>query len=720
MENQKYNEQLLSGVINGDFDKIVDALENGADIHQKTTKGNNLLYVAATRGQEDVFNEILDVEVKGKKIDLNTQNNMGATTLFELIREDGFTSYVSKLLEFGANPNIVANDGISPLILACSDKKIDEVELLIKAGADINYKVPGTLTNPFLMAASQSSLTICELLRNAGADVNACDAFGKNALLTAIYKSEQFMKKREKAEHKSLLDYLVNVGIDINYVAPSGMSALWAASLQRNPELVNQLLDKGANANVWHEIGLEGQMSALHLWMNTSEEEIIRKLVDNGAKLGEADSNGNTPDALGFANPSLTDLMLDLNADVNAVYHYPKQSKTDANVAIPALSIIIRGGNNKVDIVKEMISRGAKTTYFGTDLESQEPLMAAISSSAYDIVDEIIGAGSVNVNNLYNLNPNSPAMSPLSVLAGGALNSKISSHIAKKNQLQAILKGKEINDQNNVKSDLIDDEGINQIKEELDSILKLEDNIQKQRGKIFDSLFKAGANPNLLDERGRTSLFFANDEFSAIKLLENGADANIKDLDGNNVFIYAIQHNKIPLFNALKEYCKPDLSDIFYQLSFTNIDSSFSQQLLESGVLSLVSPPEEFYKDKEFILSTDNINYQDEDGNSPLLVACANNTPFLVSLYRRLGADINLPNNLGETPLMHAVASSNPDLVDFLVEKGALVDVKTLDNKSVLDFALETENLEIIEKVKIKLGLLNSEGSLSGYKKFKP
>lgn len=720
MNTINYNELLLNGVINGDFDKISEALENGADIHQKTTKGNNLLYVAATKGQEEVFNELIDVEVSGKKIDLDTQNNMGYTTLMELIREDGFTSFVKTLLENKANPNIVANDGISPLIFACSDKKLEEVELLLSNGANPNYCVPNTNTTPFLMAASQSSLTICDLLVKNGADVNAVDAFGKNALLTAIYKSEQFMKKREKIEHKELIDYLCNVGIDLNYVAPSGMTALWAASLNRDSALVNSLLDKGANPDVSHEIGLEGKMSALHLWMNTPEVELIKRLISSGAKLGVKDSNGNTPDAIGFANPSLVDLMLELNADVNSVYHLPRQSGVESQKAIPVFSLIIRGGNNKKDVVAEMINRGVNVTYKSTELEDQEPLMCAITSSAYDIVQQLVDTGKVDVNYHYKLNPNTPSISPLSLLVGGVLSKKITSQIDKKTQIEAILKGKEINDQNNVKSDLIDDDGINQLKDELLSINSLEDNIKNQRKVIFDKLVNAGSNFNLQDEEGRTSLFLASDTFNANLLINAGADIFIKDNEGNNPFVYAVQNCKTGLIEALSEKYIGKNEDLFYQLAFTNVESSYSQQLLESGIISYLKPAEEFFKDKETRLSIENINYQDEDGNTPILVACANDLPFLASLYYRLGGDINIANLNNETPIMHAIASNNPVLVDFLIEKGANLDFVTNEGKSVLDFATETENKEIIEKVKIGLGLLNIEGSLSGVKKIKP
>ena len=214
------------------------------------------MYVAASRQREDMFDWLLDVEQGGKKIDLDFRNNMGATTLMELIREDGMIKYVTKILQAGANPNIPTNDGMSPLIQACADKKIPEVQALLDAKVDVNYVIPDTKTTAFLMSASQSSMVICEMLKENNADVNAVDAFGKNALITAIFKSEAFMKKKEKIEHQALCMFLIDIGIDVNYEAKSGMTALWAASVNRNKEVTERILEKGVNADIWHEIGL--------------------------------------------------------------------------------------------------------------------------------------------------------------------------------------------------------------------------------------------------------------------------------------------------------------------------------------------------------------------------------------------------------------------------------------------------------------------------------
>lgn len=716
-QNKNYDDLLMTSVIRGDFVGIDEALSNGANLFQKTTKGNSLLYVAASRNRFDVFNELLDVTVSEKKIDINEQNFKGETLLMQLVIEDGYEDYIKILLDKGANPNISNNEGMSPLIQACADKKVEQASLLIKAGSDLDYSIPNTKTTAFLMAAAQSSMEICELLKSEGANVNCLDAFGKNALLTAIYKSEQFMKKKEKIEHAELCLFLSDIGIDINYVAPSGMTALWAASLNRNPILVNHLLDLGANANVSHEIGLEGTMSALHLWMNSDDIDLIEKLIKSGAKLGLKDSNGNTPDAIGFMNPHLRDFMIDIGADVNSVYYIPNQS--NQKIGMPVISSIISAGNKQDPLVEKMIQKGVNLSFKNTELERFEPIMAAITSSAYSIVDRILKTGQVDVNSLYKIDDNSPAISPLSLLVSGGLNSKLASHLQKKSQYEKIIKAKEINDKNNVKSSIIDDDGIEAIKKELESLNKLEENIQKQKDLIFNILLENGVKFDTVDELGRTPIYFVNDEHSFNLLKSNGLELNVKDIDGNSPLVYSILNNKSILCDCIKKTGYKQ-EDVFYQLAFTDGDSFYNQNQLLAGLMHFVDAPEDFMTNKDIKIDVVNINFTDEDGNSPLLISCANNLPFLSSIYLKMGADLNHQNSLGETPLMHSISAENPELVEHLINNGADLNLVTLNGRNALDFANELGNLEIIEKIKTGLGINQTEGLISGVKRLRP
>ena len=54
---------------------------------------------------------------------------------------------------------------------------------------------------------------------------------------------------------------------------------------------------------------------------------------------------------------------------------------------------------------------------------------------------------------------------------------------------------------------------------------------------MVDVLLKAGANPNLQDNEGRTALMMSSTPKIIAKLLEAGADPNIQDKDGNTMIM---------------------------------------------------------------------------------------------------------------------------------------------------------------------------------------
>ena len=479
INQNELNEQLMKAVITGDIDAATDSLINGADLFIETTKGNNLLYVAATRKQEEMFDWLLEVEKSDKKLDINKINHSGTSLLFDLVKNEGLDYYIKKLLENGANPNIVNSDKKTPLIQACADKKVPIIEMLLKHNVDVNYMIEESGTTAFSMAASQSSMSICKLLVDSKVDINKVDSFGKNVLINTIFKTDTFLKKAEKRQHKELCDFLVDSGIDLNYVAPTGMTAIWAAATMGLNDLVKKMIDKGANVDVWHDLGLSGNMSMLHIWCQRGDQEMIDLCLQKGAKLGVVDDIGNKPEAYGFMHPKLREYLFDQGADVNSIFHTPKSS-TQQSQRTPIISLVINSGNTQKDLVQKMIDKGAKVYFEDQDLQSVQPILLAIAASATDIVKSLLNTKQVNLNTLMQTNPNSEGLSPLISLVAEFKNQALSNYLKQKDTLEAIVKGKEENDKNGVKSDLISDEAMKEIENEILKIKGLESNIQKE------------------------------------------------------------------------------------------------------------------------------------------------------------------------------------------------------------------------------------------------
>ncbi len=69
-------------------------------------------------------------------------------------------------------------------------------------------------------------------------------------------------------------------------------------------------------------------------------------------------------------------------------------------------------------------------------------------------------------------------------------------------------------------------------------------------------------------------------------------------------------------------------------------------------------------------------------------------------LFMRLiiqhGININYIDDFGQTPLMVACKQNNFHLVKFIIINGATIDVTDIDGKSALDYAQQNENSQII------------------------
>ena len=87
------------------------------------------------------------------------------------------------LLENGANANLASSEGLTPLHHAAQQESLtpEALDMLLKAGADINAKTPDTGMTPLMLAVSKGKLLTAEMLLNAGADISLKDASGATA-----------------------------------------------------------------------------------------------------------------------------------------------------------------------------------------------------------------------------------------------------------------------------------------------------------------------------------------------------------------------------------------------------------------------------------------------------------------------------------------------------------------------------------------------------------
>ncbi len=95
---------------------------------------------------------------------------------------------------------------------------------------------------------------------------------------------------------------------------------------------------------------------------------------------------------------------------------------------------------------------------------------------------------------------------------------------------------------------------------------------------------------------------------------------------------------------------------------------------------------------KELVEQISDVNYQDEEGNTALILAAEKGHEDIVKLLLQQSfIAVNVANKNGRTPLSAAINSGNKNIVEMLVEEKAIITAESLS------IAVELENKGIVE-----------------------
>jgi len=269
--------------------------------------------------------------------------------LYSAIRTDDLRQ-MKTLLEGGVSASAAGPDGISPLMAAAEIGSLDAMKLLIDRNADVNAKNTSGST-PLMFSVTDAKKV--RLLLDHGADVNVVARSGRTALIIASFANPSADVVRmllAKGANVAVMDQrkvtplnaatfgndtatirlLLDASADFNTADTFiGLTPLINASGNRNLEAVKMLLAKGANVNAVSKTQdlpriqtgtVEfGGWTPLLMAVPFGPPELIRTLLDAGAKVNVQDYRSFTPLMLAaandHANPEVVKLLLAHNAD---------------------------------------------------------------------------------------------------------------------------------------------------------------------------------------------------------------------------------------------------------------------------------------------------------------------------------------------------------------------------------------------------------------------
>lgn len=168
------------------------------------------------------------------------------------------------LLRHGANPNIAPAKGDSPLQSAARAKSRDCVQLLLDAGAHVDFQGVVLMT-ALHIAATNGAVDVAELLLVHGADVDGQSQLGSTPLMFACVHG-----------HYRITESLIEHGANIHQRYPRGETVLHAACWGNNPDTVRILLRKGID----YRVGPSWLGSPLHGLARFLTIEIVRVFTE--------------------------------------------------------------------------------------------------------------------------------------------------------------------------------------------------------------------------------------------------------------------------------------------------------------------------------------------------------------------------------------------------------------------------------------------------------
>ena len=272
---------------------------------------------AAKNGDAEAVRALLQ-----KKVDVNAAEGDGTTALHWASYRDDLES-VDLLIRAGARVNAATDLGVTPLWNASVNASEPMVRRLLQAGADPNAALLAGET-PVMAAARSGSPALVELLAAKGANVNAHGARGQTALMWAVAQHHADVVKALVAHRADVrarsdvwtevmavpphghLDYnraiphggdtalmfaarvgdlasarlLIAAGANVDDADAWGVSATTLAAHAGHRDLVELLLDHGANA-----VAARAGFSALHAAIMRRDERMVSALLAHGASV---------------------------------------------------------------------------------------------------------------------------------------------------------------------------------------------------------------------------------------------------------------------------------------------------------------------------------------------------------------------------------------------------------------------------------------------------
>ena len=632
----------------------VDALlRAGADVKIEDHEGLTALSFATNKLNVKMANLLVAYGA-----DPNQQDENKVTLLMHA-SFNGKVDAVKLLLSIKADPNVTEVDGLTALMLACQNNDIDVASVLVEAGASLDIQDNNGMT-ALMSASDEGNLKIVKLLVEAGANINVQDNKGFTALIIAI------LQKQYLVAH-----YLIESNANLNIAVKLGKTALHAACTVRNAELVDKLLNNGADPNICDSNHCTPLLTASVSLSDTSFNPAIPPLLlAYGADPNKQDVAGRTAlmAASRYNYEEGVEALLNAGADIHIDSGY-----------CTALSIASFMGH--LHIMNLLLEHGADPNQYNNLMFS--PLVLACLRRNIDVI-KVLLASKADPNRV-----NEEGITLLSMIispAGKEFISKVG--LFEKDSFPLTELQNAENDLEIIKLLIAAGADLDLCTSSGDTALMQA--IQSNNLPVAHFLIKSKADLNIQGKYEGTALHEACSLQNAelVKtLLKNDANPNIQDSNKNTPLIISCLKKSNQPFNPvippllLAYGADPDKQDILGRTAL------------------MVATRHNYEEGVEALLNAGACVEIDSDSFTTLSIASFLGHVNIVNLLLAHGADPNQYNDLIFSPLVLACLRSNLDVIKALLDGKADPNGVNEDGLTIISMIISATEKKFISEI---------------------
>ncbi|XP_065343624.1 uncharacterized protein LOC135941815 [Cloeon dipterum] len=673
----------------------------GANMNVKDKDGWTPLHLTTSYNPKSV-NMLLD---HGADVDSKLQNGW---TALHLAIDLNRPASVLELLVKGADVNLKNVAGCTALQLAKAQNNRALEDMLLDQSICNGLNSTTATIDALQLAIASNNFKVAEDLINNYGDLTVQDKNGKNILQHALKNFEMVKYLHEK--NGELVKQVTNDGstnlhlaidnddcpfeviqwlieeikIDVDATNQFGETAFMIACKRNRSDVVEYLL---ANKGIDLSIEDRGGRTALHYAVRSLSVDLVQKLLDLGADLTKKDNDNRNVMFYGLKS---MDMILCLKRkNMEFVLEVDWRQTTLLLYAIIDSMI-------KRDVVNWLIEESG-IDLNAADIDGNSAIIFACKKRKWDIVETLL-TKDVNIQvkdeggkSLLHHAAESGNLDLVQKLIELGVNPSLKDNLGK-NTLHYALQHLDV-----VKS--LDRALVKEVTKDKNTSLHLAIGMYEYSIEVIQWLLdEAQVDVNAVNGNGETALMTAcsKNRFEVIRiLLEKKADVSIRDNNRRTALHHAARSGHLDLIKLLFDHMTmKEVEDGSSDIQVALVEHLKQVDKKDNTLLILAMKSSKKIDEKVISWLVEGIkldlNAVNSNGESALLLACKQRKWDAVNiLLSREDTDIGSKDQTERTPLHWAAASGNLDVVQRLVERGADLTLKDSDGMNVMHHALK-------------------------------